>query len=308
MLDDHPSVIGWICLNEPGVVDPAGRTHGYAMDISPGPRLYAAVTALDPSRPAIKGSYCFDDMASGDSHNYIGSLQGPDVPYTDIDGSKEKLNTEFGFDAPGSIANLRKAGKAMARLYQRADIVAEAQEYQYRLLKYYIEHYRAQKYRPCSGYVQFMFIDLSPQSFYGIYDWWGTPKRSIDALLESNQPVIVMIEQTAQRTEAVWLVNDSQRHLGSVVVSWTVTGADGTAIANGEQSVVCGPDLSHRVAALDIVAAEQSGMIHAAVVVRDSDGKVIATNRYRDMFNHPAHVKGHPTRMSHEYGVRLYTA
>ena len=49
-------------------------------------------------------------------------------------------------------------------------------------------------------------------------------------------------------------------------------------------------------------------MIHAAVVVRDSDGKVIATNRYRDMFNHPAHVKGHPTRMSHEYGVRLYTA
>lgn len=308
MLDDHPSLIGWICLNEPGVVDPAGRTHGYAMEISPGPRLYAAVTALDPSRPAIKGSYCFDDMTSGDSHNYIGSLQGPDAPYTDIDGTKEKLNTEFGFDAPGSIANLRKAGKAMARLYQRADIVSEAQEYQYRLLKYYIEHYRAQKYRPCSGYVQFMFIDLSPQSFYGIYDWWGTPKRSLDALMESNQPVIGMIEQTAKGTDAVWLINDSLRDLGTVTVSWTVTGADGIAIAQGEQSVACGPDSAHRVAGLSIADDEQAGMVQAAVVVRGSDGEVIATNRYRDMFNHPAHVEGHPTRMTHEYGMRLYTA
>lgn len=308
MLDDHPALIGWICLNEPGVVDPAGRTHGYAMEISPGPRLYAAVTALDPSRPAIKGSYCFDDMTSGDSHNYTGSLQGADVPYTDIDGTKEKLNTEFGFDAPGSIANLRKAGKAMARLYNRPDIVAEAQEYQYRLLKYYIEHYRAQKYRPCSGYVQFMFIDLSPQSFYGIYDWWGTPKRSLNALMESNQPVLGMIEQTAKGTDAVWLINDSQRDFGTVTVSWTVTDADGTAIAKGEESVVCGPDTAHRVATLSIAAGEHPGVVHAAVVVRGTDREVIATNRYRDMFNHPPHVKGHPTRMSHEYGVRLYTA
>ena len=196
----------------------------------------------------------------------------------------------------------------MARLYNRPDIVAEAQEYQYRLLKYYIEHYRAQKYRPCSGYVQFMFIDLSPQSFYGIYDWWGTPKRSLNALMESNQPVLGMIEQTAKGTDAVWLINDSQRDFGTVTVSWTVTDADGTAIAKGEESVVCGPDTAHRVATLSIAAGEHPGVVHAAVVVRGTDREVIATNRYRDMFNHPPHVKGHPTRMSHEYGVRLYTA
>jgi beta-mannosidase len=196
----------------------------------------------------------------------------------------------------------------MARLYNRPDIVTEAQEYQYRLLKYYIEHYRAQKYRPCSGYVQFMFIDLSPQSFYGIYDWWGMPKHSLDALMESNQPVVGMIEQTAKGTEAVWLINDSHRNLGNVTVSWTVTGADGTLIAEGAESVVCGPDSAHQVAALSISASGQPGMVHAAVVVRGEGGEVVTTNRYRDMFNHPPHVKGHPTRMSHEYGVRLYTA
>jgi len=54
--------------------------------------------------------------------------------------------------------------------------VAELHDYQYRLLKYYIEHYRIQKYSPNAGYFQFMWIDLSPQSFYGIYDYWGNAK------------------------------------------------------------------------------------------------------------------------------------
>lgn len=45
-----------------------------------------------------------------------------------------------------------------------------------------------------------MFIDLSPQSFYGVYDWWGVPKRVLNALLESNQPVVAVIEQTARES------------------------------------------------------------------------------------------------------------
>ena len=308
MLDDHPSLICWICLNEPGVMDPGGRTHGYAMEISPGPRLYAAVVALDPSRPAIKGSFCFDDPTSGDSHNYTGSLQGAGVSYVDIDGTSEKLNTEFGFDAPGSIANLRLMPDLLKRLSPRPDQIEEAQNYQYRLLKYYIEHYRTQKYRPCSGYVHFMFIDLCPQSFYGVYDWWGTPKPALEALFESNQPVAAMIEMTASKTEAVWLINDSDRDLGQVTVTWTLTDAAGSVLAEGEERVACGPDCQVRVAGLAIAPDAARGPIHAAVVARDGRGMVVAKNRYRDMFGHPEHVKGHPTRMNHEYGMRLYSA
>lgn len=309
LLDDHPSVICWICLNEPGVLDASGRTHGFAMEISPGPRLYAAVVASDPSRPAIKGSFCFDDPTSGDSHNYIGSLQGPDVPYTDIDGTSEKLNTEFGFDAPGCIANLRRTPELLRRLSSRIELIEEAQTYQYRLIKYYIEHYRAQKYKPCSGYVHFMFIDLCPQSFYGIYDWWGTPKPALEAFLESNQPVIAMIETNASKAEAIWLINDSNRDLGRVTVTWTlVDGATGSILAEGNEQVACGPDSKLLVGSLAIERNAAIGPVNATVVARDDSGLVLARNRYHDMFGHPEHIKGHPTRMSHEYGMRLYSA
>jgi beta-mannosidase len=307
MLDDHPSLIGWICLNEPGVFDPGGRTSGHAMQVSPGPRLYAAVTALDPSRAIIKGSFCFDDPNSGDSHNYAGSLEGAAGHYTDIDGTHEKLNTEFGFDTPGSLANLRREPELYARLGAYPDIVADAQEYQYRLLKYYIEHYRTQRYRPCSGYVQFMFIDLSPQSFYGIYDWWGLPKRSLDAMTESNQPIAVLIEQTAKEARAVWLINDTSRNLGAVTVTWRIADDTGREIAGGSRVVACGPNYGEQIAELTIVA-EDSRPIHASITARDAAGRIVAANRYRDIFGHPPHVKGHPARMSHELGMRLYSS
>jgi beta-mannosidase len=306
LLDDHPAIISWICLNEPGVMDPGGRTVGYAMQTSPGPQLYAAVTGLDPSRPAIKGSFCFDDLESGDSHNYTGSLEGAEVPYTAIDGTTEKLNTEFGFDAPGAVENLRTTGRLFDRLKPLVPKIAELQEYQYRLHKYYIEHYRVQKYRPNAGYVQFMFIDLSPQSFYGTYDWWGTPKRVVDALLESNQPVAVIIEQSARASEAVWLINDTMEDLGALTVTWHVVDESDATAASGSCTVQCGPDSSVRVADLDLVATD--GRLHAVVTAVDSGGRVVASNQYRDMFDHPAHPGGHPTRMSHEFGVRLYTA
>jgi beta-mannosidase len=307
MLDDHPSLIAWICLNEPGVFDPGGRTDGYAMQISPGPRLYAAVTALDPARAVIKGSFCFDDPHSGDSHNYAGSLEGAAGHYTDIDGTQEKLNTEFGFDAPGSLTNLCREPQLYARLGGHPDIVTSAQEYQYRLLKYYIEHYRTQRYLPCSGYVQFMFIDLSPQSFYGIYDWWGLPKRSLDAMMESNQPVAVLIEQSAKEARAIWLINDTSRDLGEVTVSWRIADDTGRELAAGRRVVECGPNSGDRLVELAI-AATDSAAIHASITACDATGSIVAANRYQDMFGHPPHVKGHPARMSHELGMRLYSS
>jgi beta-mannosidase len=305
-LGHHPSIVAWIALNEPGVLDGSDRTGGYAMSVSPGPQLYEAVTAADPSRPVIKGSFCEDDLLSGDSHNYRGSLQGPEEHYTAIDGTTEKLNTEFGFDAPGTEANLRTLGRLYERIRPLMRVLDETQHYQYRLIKYYTEHYRAQRGTPNWGYVQFMFIDLSPQSFYGVYDWWGAPKPAVAALAESNQPVLAMIEQTRESASGIWLINDSSEDHGAVRVDWRIT--DGASVLEeGSKEIALGSDAKVRIADLSL-SREGTESIDADLVVRTASGRVLNRNRYRDMFGHPEHVAGHPNRMSHEYGVRLYSA
>jgi hypothetical protein len=81
----------------------------------PGPQLVEAIKQLDPTRPYIKGSRYENDIESGDSHNYTGSLYGADSHYTDIYETHEKLNTEFGIDAPPAAVQLM----AVPEIYQR---------------------------------------------------------------------------------------------------------------------------------------------------------------------------------------------
>jgi hypothetical protein len=305
MLNDHPSLINWICLNEPGVMDPAGRTTGYAMQISPGPQLYDMVSKIDPSRPVIKGSFCYDDLTSGDSHNYTGSLEAPDVHYTAIYGTKEKLNTEYGFDAPGCASNLKTIKPLYKRLKSLVDDIEDIQYYQYRLIKYFTEHYRIQKYQPCSGYVHFMFIDLCPQSFYGVYDWWGIPKMGLKALMESNQPIGIFMEQTANKPVGIWFVNDLDKSLGICKIEWVVTDETRTLVASGNKSVNMEKDASTYITDLSF-EVDSDKIYHVSLVVKDEAGNIIATNTYKDPFHHPVHIPGHPSRMNHEYGVRVY--
>jgi len=128
-----------------------------------------------------------------------------------------------------------------------------------------------------------MFIDLCPQSFYGVYDWWGTPKPALEALFESNQPVAAMIEMTASKAEAVWLINDSDRDLGRVTVSWTITDAAGSVLAEGEERVACGPDSQVRVAALGTAPHAATSPINAAVTsacVDDASPRPNSVNRW----------------------------
>ena len=92
-------------MNEPG-----------DLTVSTGAKLFAAIREHDPSRPVIKGSFCVDDPDSGDSHNYTGSLNGAEGHYSDIYGTTEKMNTEFGFDAPPCIEDLKKMPPVYRRL------------------------------------------------------------------------------------------------------------------------------------------------------------------------------------------------
>lgn len=306
MLKRHSSMFCWICMNEPGLRDPMGSTTGRAMTINPGPRLYQSVNELDPSRPAIKGSYCSDDLTSGDSHNYVGSLNGHATRYVDIYGTTEKLNTEYGFDAPPCEFSLRQCPPAMKRLEKIADRFGEIGEYQYKLLKYFTEHYRIQKYAPNSGYVHFLFNDMCPQSFYGIYDWWGLPKRGLDAMMESNMPVGVFLKYNDDHVDGIYAVNDDPEALGEAELKYVFTDENGDVITSGVCSLTLGADDAVHVCDIPLKAEDHKCVNCALILMKDN--KVLAANHYEDLFNMPEHVEGHPERISHEIGMRLYFA
>jgi beta-mannosidase len=118
--------------------------------------------------------------------------------------------------------------------------------------------------------------------------------------------VLAMIQQTRDAASAVWVINDSAEDFGTVRVSWRVVDGD-RVIADREEELELGAGAKLRVADLPI-SAQDTNHVDGDLVVRAADGRVVTRNRYRDLFGHPEHVAGHPTRMSHELGVRLYSA
>lgn len=305
LLKHHPSLICWIIMNEPGCIDPDGNVRRRFMEENPGPALYREVQKMDPCRPIIKGSFCEDDPFSGDSHNYLGSLTGGE--YGDIYDQTEKLNTEYGFDAPGCRENLKTVPSVYHRLEKLMDDIPKIQEYQYRLLKYYTEHYRIQKYEPCSGYVQFMFIDLCPQSFYGLYDWWGIPKKGLQAMLESNAPVGVFAKHK-DYLDSLYIVNDTHEDLGQCELTWIITEAfSGNLVEKGTVTAEIQADSCIKAKEFESGYGKEQKW-NLTLILSDYDGKCIAKNTYQDICTLLSRVDGHPERMSHEFGMRLYWA
>lgn len=305
-LKKYSSILCWICMNEPGSLDASkvknrDNTHSIAMEVSPGPALYSAVVNADPTRPVIKGSYCENDLLSGDSHNYIGSLCGEEGHYSDIYGMKEKFNTEYGFDAPPCIDNLKKAPAVYNRLRGLEQDLDQIWDYQYKLLKYYTEYYRIQKYNNNSGYVQFLFNDIGPTSFYGLYDWWGNSKKGAEAMAESNMPIGIFVGYK-DVLDAVYVVNDYNYDIGECTAEIIITTLDGSILYEDSINVLLEKDSLIKVTDLGRRFADN---INVALILRQKN-KILVRNMYKDIFSMPKHISGHPARMSHEYGVRLY--
>jgi len=316
-LRNHPSIICWICLNEPellklfkerGIINPEEEPASM-MKVRPGPQLVEEVRKLDPTRPYIKGSHCKNDPESGDGHDYTGSLGGGNTHYTDIYGRDFKLTTEFGFDAPAAMENMTNIPAIYNRLkpiLKDASGMEILHNYQYRYLKYVIEYHRITKYRPCAGYLQFLFTDVSPQSFYGIYDWWGTPKKSLRVFYESNQPLGIMMEYK-EKPVAVWVINDLLESLGECTAEWVVSNSKNKEILRETSIIEVKGDSAVRVSDLHF-EMNPNEKYRVCLFLKDSTGSIIVQNNYTDAFHHPMHPKGHPDRMSHELGMRVFWA
>ena len=317
MLRNHPSIICWVCLNEPDLWKLAKERKEIVldenpmsmMDECPGPQLVKELKILDPTRPYIKGSHFKDDPESGDEHNYIGSLRGQESHYTEMYGENFKLLSEFGMDAPAAKENVTE----FKEMYEKLKSILinnndydSLHYYRYRYFKYIIEYLRITKYRPCSGYFQFLFSDIIPQCAYGIYDWWGTPKKYLNVFDESNQPIGIFMEYTTKPI-ALWAVNDFSEDIGLCSAEWNFVNKDGVEIIcmNKKINLVC--DCLIKIIDLDFIT-EISSIYMINLQIKDYNERVIAKNTYIDPFNHPPHPKGHPMRMDQEIGIRLFWA
>ena len=330
----HPSILVWVCMNEPGLIEimklvaqhglevlmadnedneqtnllegfGGGMENCHAMAVHPGPKIFEAVRKADPKRPIIKGSSCFDDPDSGDSHNYKGSISGAHTSYLDLYGTKEKFNTEYGFDAIPCEESLKRTPRIYKRFEGFTDKIDEIQQYQYKYLKYVTEHYRLQKYSPCSGYIQFLFNDTTPVSFYGVYDWFGLPKVGLKALMESNMPVTVMTKFGRDMIDGIYAVNDYQYALGKCEVEWTIKYSD-SQFKRNSKAIEIDKDCIILVSELGIKKVDND-KVDMSLILR-KEGEIIAVNHYEDIFNQPSHVSGHPGRISFELGCRIYGA
>ncbi|HYE04483.1 MAG TPA: glycoside hydrolase family 2 TIM barrel-domain containing protein [Planctomycetota bacterium] len=297
-LQAHPSIFAWVCMNEVPSSAPYRAL---------GLRLAAAARGEDPTRPTILNSWQDDDSASGDCHFYDGSLAGG--VYTDLAARTCKLLSEFGVDAPPAPAAMRAVPAVADRLAPLAPRIAELHDYQYRLLKFQMERLRMTKGAPSAGYFQFLWIDLCPQSFYGVVDHFGRPKceglgGGLRAFAEANMPVCVAL-QHLDRPETVWLINDLPRALGRCRVAWTVAVDGGGVVAQGDAEVDVPADARVRVADVGF-AVDPARRYRIVLVARDALGTVVARNRYEDPFHHPGRPAGYPERMDHELGMRLW--
>lgn len=261
-------------------------------------RLIGELKALDPDRPYIRASREEDDLESGDSHTYTGSL-AVGTAYTQIDGTTEKLNTEFGMDVPGGEASLFRDRRVFRALAPVRAALEKLDDYQYRLLRYYVDHYRSMKYAPCAGYIQFLFTDLCPQSFYGVLDFYGVPKKGYEALLESCRPLGLI----ARPTEAgfrILLVNDLLRSF-SGRVEYSVL-REGTALQNGSIPADVGEDSLSVVA--EVPCTFDGGPVELRLRFCGGDGELLAWNTYRDAFLEYPQMLGQT--IDNELGMRLY--
>ena len=150
-----------------------------------------------------------------------------------------------------------------------------------------------------------MFIDLCPQSFYGIYDWWGVPKKGLEAILESNGQIGIFVEHR-DVLKGIWAVNDSDKSYTGCTVEWTVMEGE-TVIEHHCEKCDMGPDSCIHVADFPEGYGKDKHW-NVFLKLTDSEGNCIARNKYEDIQTLLPRVKGHPDRMSHEFGMRLYWA
>lgn len=229
LLYNHPCIGIWCCHNEPNT------DNKYKLDRV----LYLVARSTDPNRHvelcSDRCEHVYPGWYYGHWSMFAGTLETPlGAPFVNEFGAQALPNIEsmkamlpweklwppdwrawayhnFQYEQTFHVAKI-VMGNSLA------EFVKNSQDYQYRLLKFAIERYRASG--KMTGVFQFMFVDPWPAITWSVVDWLRRPKKGYRALQLGFQPVLVVLEcekerflagSKAQLVQAVIIVNDLHR-------------------------------------------------------------------------------------------------
>jgi len=223
-LFNHPCIGVWCCHNEPT------DTNREKLDFV----LYQKVSSLDSTRYVnIASDECFHPYPGwyyGDYREFSGLPGKPFInefgaqALPSLESLKEMFSPEelwppkwkkwayhdFQYDQTFNVAKIDK-GKNIE------EFIKNSQEYQARLLKYAIEHYRLAKFKEITGIFQFMFVDCWPGITWSVVDHKRIPKKGYYALKNAYQPVLpilkmrreIILEGEKELKGALYVINDT---------------------------------------------------------------------------------------------------
>jgi len=308
---EHPSILAWCCHNEPTALPILERN----LTEHPTRQLYRELTALDPTRPVFlcSGKQEEDWLHSGDTHAYVGGAHGGH--YLDVYGTRPRLVTEFGCEAPLNVETMDEASAGgvsplASRLAHLRDRIDDLQAYQAALLKYQIEWYRITRLEPGGGYIQFMLCDAYPQVGCGVLDAARRPKAAYEAVRSASQPVHVLMEVDRSGPKGLWAINDQRRPLVECLVEWRISTTNVSA-AGGDAVVTRGSaqvDLpAQRAVRVSLLQWRPEPEKRYRVVLRLlHQGALVDENVYEDPFHPLPRPQNYPWHFDPLLGMRCF--
>ena len=299
LLGNHPSVIAWVCHNEPTMV----FTRRQNLEQHPDPALYADACQQDPTRPVFICSGQIEDdwQRGGDVHSYYGSIWT--ARYTDIAKHSFRLNTEFGFEAPAALATLQQYPDLWERLKHLENQIDGLWDYQAELIQYQVEYLRQLRATACTGFIHFWLADMVPQVGCGVLDSSRIPKGGYEALRRASQPVHVALEHDGRKPAALWVFNDTMQTYPNATVRWTVWDARGSVLIEGQQPFNVAANASQKVC-LTVWDVTPDARVELTLVT--AEGGAIAENLYVHPFTLTPRPSGYPWKFDPYLGTKVF--
>lgn len=188
------------------------------------------------------------------------------------------------------------------------------------IAQFALEHFRRRKPR-VSAVSLCHFMTHMPDIKWGIIDYYGEKKLAFDYVKRAYQPLLVSLEYTKRRWNAgkefdagLWIVNDFQRAIAGLKLSWTVTNSKGELCQEQSMDVEVEADSSkefHRVNWLVEGADKETFVV--AMKLTDSQGKVLSENFHTLLVGDQAEAKQYcfdmhkkVTASANSYGKSYY--
>ena len=236
---NHPSIITWVCQNE---------SSAYNVEVMD-PFLAQVGKQEDSSRPVRPVSafseHLYLGWYSGDYHGYLALPGGPMISELGAQAlpSVEEVREMVGDTWPPDWEKLAYHDFQYDQTFHVARIVMgdnwqefvrNSQQYQGRLLKFAIEHYRRAKYKKVGCFFQFMFMDCWPAITWSVLSYSRKPKAGYHAVARAFQPVLVGTDLSrvvwskgtlgrthtgtpSRQTVRPWVVNDRIEDVEGVI-------------------------------------------------------------------------------------------